>query len=325
MFHCCTYFDSRYLTRGLALYRSLARQGRTFHLWILCLDDECHAVLEKLSLPLVSLIRLSELEEHFPELKTARGNRTLFEYYATVKAFQLRMMFDVYSDVDRLFFLDADFWFLHDPELLATELDGHAALLSPHRLSPPARGSKALEHGTFNAGFAAFQRSKGGLEPLEWWRGKVFEWCKDRMENGLFADQGYLDLMIKQFPTVHAAQHPGINVAPWNLDERPLSERDGKIFAGDKPLIFVHFHGLKKITWKLYDTGTAPYRIAPDPSAVRLLFRPYIRELHQITWWLRREHGYTARQGSVRHPQQSVLRSPGLLMSRIRRRQWILA
>jgi hypothetical protein len=45
--HYATYFDRHYLTRGLALYRSLVRHSRPFALWVLCLDKETHRTLSR--------------------------------------------------------------------------------------------------------------------------------------------------------------------------------------------------------------------------------------------------------------------------------------
>jgi hypothetical protein len=64
----CTYFDHRYLTKGLALYRSLEEHGGEFELHVLCLSAECHDVLSRLGLGRARLVTLEELEAHDPEL-----------------------------------------------------------------------------------------------------------------------------------------------------------------------------------------------------------------------------------------------------------------
>ena len=46
----CTLFDSNYLTRGLAMYESLAKHCDDFHLFIFSFDDKCLEVLKKLKL-----------------------------------------------------------------------------------------------------------------------------------------------------------------------------------------------------------------------------------------------------------------------------------
>ena len=58
----CTLFDSAYLLKGLALYESLARFSASFHLYVICFDDECYRVLKKLSRPSMTPICLSDFE-----------------------------------------------------------------------------------------------------------------------------------------------------------------------------------------------------------------------------------------------------------------------
>ena len=62
MFYFCTYFDSNYLLKGLALYQSLVRNVKGFQLWILCLDDTVYNVFEKLGFPEVIPIPRRTLE-----------------------------------------------------------------------------------------------------------------------------------------------------------------------------------------------------------------------------------------------------------------------
>src|SRR6266581_8063063 len=79
----CTLFDRNYLSRGVALYRSLERQAGVggFTLHALCMDDESRDVLTRLDLPSLRVIPLTEFED--PELLKAKGTRSRIEYYWT--------------------------------------------------------------------------------------------------------------------------------------------------------------------------------------------------------------------------------------------------
>jgi hypothetical protein len=55
-------------------------------------------------------------------------------------------------------------------------------------------------------------------------------------------EQRWLDYVPSYFPC-HVSRDPGINAAYWNLHERPLSNAQGTIFAGDAPLRAFHFSG----------------------------------------------------------------------------------
>src|ERR1700742_1781759 len=62
----CTYFDHNYLTRGLALYRSLQKHAPGARLWVLCLSDACHRALTALDLPDLVPCRLADFEAADP-------------------------------------------------------------------------------------------------------------------------------------------------------------------------------------------------------------------------------------------------------------------
>ena len=80
----CTYFDSNYLTRALALHASLARHAEPFRLWALCLDDAAFHVVEAMSIDSLRPIKLADLEAEDPGLAAAKGNRSTVEYYFTL-------------------------------------------------------------------------------------------------------------------------------------------------------------------------------------------------------------------------------------------------
>ena len=83
MRYFCTYFDSNYLTRGLALYESLRRQCPEFTLWVLCFDKASHDVLVRLDRPGMRPIAHEDFVLGDEPLQAARMDRSLVEYYFT--------------------------------------------------------------------------------------------------------------------------------------------------------------------------------------------------------------------------------------------------
>ena len=64
----CTLFDSYYMHKGLALYRSLLKNCLDFHLYIMAFDFPCYEKLKNLGLNTagpVDLQLLSILLRHF--------------------------------------------------------------------------------------------------------------------------------------------------------------------------------------------------------------------------------------------------------------------
>src|SRR5439155_18303575 len=109
--HYATYFDRHYLTRGLALYRSLVRHSPPFVLWVLCLDDETHRALSGLRLDHVGLVPPAEVERTDPALAAAKRDRKPVEYYWTCGPSFLLHLFRRQPEIDLLTYLDADLFF----------------------------------------------------------------------------------------------------------------------------------------------------------------------------------------------------------------------
>ena len=59
----CTLFDSTYMSRGMAMYRSLCRQCNNFHLYIFAFDDYCYNFFSSNDFEHVTVISLQEFED----------------------------------------------------------------------------------------------------------------------------------------------------------------------------------------------------------------------------------------------------------------------
>ena len=277
MRYYCTYFDHKYLPRGLALYHSLRQHSGPFRLWVLCLSNECHEILAKLALPDLEMISLNEFEQGDAPLLEAKQNRSFIEYYFTCTPSLPLFIFKKFAEVDAVSYLDGDLFFFADPERVHAEIGDHSIAITPHRFPPAQRNRE--RYGIFNVGWLTFRRDEHALACLSWWRERCLEWCYDRWEPTRFADQKYLDEWPKLFKNVKALEHPGINLALWNVANHHLrAEREGVLVDG-RPLIFFHFHSLQQLSTSVFNPQWSRNKIKPCAVLRRHIYRPYLRAL----------------------------------------------
>ena len=281
----CTYFDRNYLVRGLTLYRSLIQHAGPFTLYVLCLDDFTFDTLQKLNAKNLIPISLPSLELGDTALAEAKKNRSHVEYFFTCSPSLPLYIFRQHPDIELLSYLDADLFFSSSPEPIYSELGGGSILIIGHRF--PERLKWLERNGIFNVGFLTFRNDRYGLECLKVWREQCLEWCYDRIEDGRFADQKYLDTWPARFaPHVVVLKHKGANVAPWNWMNYQIRWVNGRVEIDGEPLIFYHFAGLKILNRWLCNPGLSYYG---DGSLAlrRYIYRPYLRALRETRNWLR--------------------------------------
>lgn len=220
---------------------------------VLCLSDECRAALTALAYPYVSLIRLAELEAADPELAATRQTRSLIEYYFTITPCLPRYLLTRGGGLEEITYLDADMMFFSSPEPIFEEAAGASVIITPHRFA--AHLADLAKYGLYNVSWMTFRNTPEASACLEWYREACLEWCKDELEPDRFADQKYLDYFPQKFAGVHAMQHPGGGVAPWNLADAAISGTKGAVTVNGKPLIFYHAQGFKQIWGPFYSSG----------------------------------------------------------------------
>ena len=273
-FHYCTYFDRNYLTKGLALYRSMARHFADFTLWVLCFDTETWEILSALSLPSVRLIRLEDFERDDAALAEAKAGRTPVEYYWTCTPSLPLFVFRQEPTLEGVIYLDADLMFYHHPGPILSELGAASILIHPHRYAPEY-ADRAQASGIYSVGMVAFRNDARGLACLNWWRERCNEWCYFRAEDGKLGDQKYLDDWPTRFAGVAVSEHPGVGLAPWNIGNYGLSFNGEQLLVFAVPLVFYHYHSFRPLGRGVY--WLADYALTRRQH--RLIYEPYLREM----------------------------------------------
>jgi hypothetical protein len=260
--HFVTLFDSLFLAQGLALHASMQRHIKQYALWVLCVDDEVHRVLQMLALPNVRLLQLSQLETS--NLLGVKAERTKGEYCWTLTPFAPRFVFEADFSVDCVTYIDADLWFRKDPIKIFQELDnaGKSVLITDHGYAP--ENDQSSTSGQYCVQFMVFKRH-GGEAVRQWWEDRCIEWCYARAEDGKFGDQKYLETWPDIFADqVHVLQNSEWTLAPWNVTRFPYGNS-----------VFFHFHGLRIVDEKNINLGA--YRI---PNVVlQYIYGPYLDDI----------------------------------------------
>lgn len=283
----CTYFDSGYLTRGRLLLESLRAQEDHSTFVVLALDDVARAGVEAWSDPSVEIVTLEMLESHFPELTEVRSTRTQMEYLFTLTPWLVRLVIEqnLYEWVT---YLDADMYFFTSPTPIYQEIDTNSVAIVEHRF--PAMQAWRRKYGRFNVGWVGFRNDRDGMECLRWWAGSCLAWCYDRVENGKFADQRYLDDFPQRFNRVAIISHIGADVAPWNLRSSHVDrDSSGQVTVDGVPIIFFHFHGLRAEEARFHFKHL-PYLVKTTAVIRDHIYRPYCVRLHN----LKKAHGTSA-------------------------------
>jgi hypothetical protein len=289
MLNFCTLFDSNYLTRGLALYRSLSSVCPSFHLYVIAFNDNAYDYLKKAGLPNLTPVSLKEFEDE--ELLKVKATRSIAEYCWTCTPSIVLFCIKTFN-LPSCTYIDADMVFYQDPNLLLDEIKGDSIMISEHRYSKEY--DQGSTHGIYCVQFTYFKNNETGLTALQWWRERCLEWCYCRLEDGKFGDQKYLDDWQTRFPGVHVMRHPGGGVAPWNLQQYRFSGSGQNIQIKEKktgivyPLVFFHFHGLKFFTDGMVSCSGAMYDISYE--AKQVVYFPYIKDLLKIEAELRAGH-----------------------------------
>lgn len=309
MINLCTLFDSYYLDKGIALYRSLESVSADFTLYIFCFDEKAYAVLSDLHFEHAVILRNSVFET--PELLDLKKERSKAEYCWTCTSVAIEYVLNHY-EVDSCTYIDADLYFYADPQLLFDEIDACNAdvTIVEHRFKNDRYGRKLEQrNGKYCVQFNFFRSNKNSRKVLNWWKEQCFEWCYDIPDPDRMGDQKYLNHFPSLFSGVHELQHLGGGVAPWNLEQYTLVRKEGGnilLEAADGtqfPLVFYHFQNIRYMPGRRVNIKSQ----TRNKSLKYAIYIPYLLEIESIRKMLVQQYGLS-------YESQGIIRSSNPVM-----------
>ncbi len=277
-----TLFNSAYLNRGLLLYESLKAVSRDFSLYVVCFDESTYTILKALNYDQLFPISLKDFEDE--KLLKVKSQRTPTEYCWTCSASVIWYCFKTYQ-LANCIYVDADMYFYSNPESIWNEDSKAEVMITSHNYSKAYDQSKVS--GQFCVQFVGFKNTENALLVLKEWRENCINWCYNRIEDGKFGDQKYLDVWPEKYPFVHVIQNPTAGLAPWNIQQfRITTDKQvwhKKTFKSYQP-IFYHFHKLRQFSMHRVSLTSSYYSL--NKGAMENFYFPYSEKLIKMDRFL---------------------------------------
>lgn len=273
-----TLFDKNYIPRAELMMESLIRHlGDKFSgMFVLALDGEVVKKMGKMEK--VTCISISELEDNFPELASAKANRSPVEYIFTLSPFLPLFVLQRFPQIERITSLDSDLYFFSNPAPHLEQLGKEYIGITAHDFPPD------LDHlnrfGRYNVSFQSFPNTPIGLQCLGDWGADCLEYCGDELdEKGRFADQQYLDHWKNRYGKVEIFETPQVGLAPWNIFAYPFTFDPDSFLIQDKPVVFYHFQGIRMKSPRRFHLGLFTYTENKPSKDTLKLYQFYLAQL----------------------------------------------
>jgi hypothetical protein len=241
----CTIATRSHFKYAVALATSLQRYHPGLTLCVLLLDFDDDWRIDRS--PSIEVFRLEEIR--VADIEDMKIYFNAFELSNCLKPFFIAHLLD--NGFDKLVYLDADILAVGCFDGLFRMLNRYSFVLSPHWLCPKlvqnseVSVSNIADFGIYNGGMWGI-RQKGGKDVLIWLMQFLPTFGFDDRKSGMCCDQKLLplaaQLFIHQFGCI---QHPGYNVAYWNLHERGISKDENRYMVNGRPAIFFHLSGFR--------------------------------------------------------------------------------
>lgn len=282
MLNFCTLFDSFYLDKGIALYRSLERVSDCFKIFIFCFDDLSRDILNSMKFEHAIILHHSAFEND--DLLKLKRERSKAEYCWTCTPVIIEYVLD-HFEVDDCTYIDADLYFFDNPQVLFDEIKVNYANIgiTSHRFSDGLKDRWLCRRsGKFCVEFNFFDQTPNSRKALKWWREQCAEWCFHLYEAERMGDQKYIEKFPLLFNGVYEFQNLGGGVAPWNLNQYVYDHSENKhIYLKNKrddavfSVIYYHFQNLRFLSENIVNVSSETH----SKKTKDALYIPYLKEI----------------------------------------------
>lgn len=260
--------------------KSLLKYHPEHTLFIVCMDSEVYKSLVRNPIPNSLIFPHQELLKFCPQLIEIRKQRSNAEYFFTCSAQVCEFIISKNLSIDILNYIDADLCFYNSLNPLFEELGNASIGIIKHNFHFLNRSK--VKYGKYNVGWISFRNDIEGRKCISTWAKDCIEWCYQRLENGKYADQKYLDYWPDKYPNLKILIHKGANLAIWNLKNYNIKLYNGKIFVDNDPLLFYHFAGLKQIQSNKFITHLSSYYVKLQGVVLEKIYIPYLKDIVKL-------------------------------------------
>ena len=273
MYHYCLITDKNYINSTICLINRIL--SKNIH--VLCLDDFTENFFDK-NFKDLSIFKLNDIEQKY-NLFEIKRNRNKRSYVFTLKSFFLDYVREFINENEYLIYLDSDLFFFSKNEVFEKNLTKSAVHISPHNFDQ--KNHNIQIYGKYNAGVVVFKKNSEGKKVLDWWKNRCFENCSLKVSNEIYSDQKYLNSFSKISNDVSIFKHPGINLAPWNLNSYKYKKIENQLLVDGNPLILFHFHSFKKVILSFYVLGIKDYFLDFN-DVTKFIYSEYALALNDV-------------------------------------------
>lgn len=240
-------------------------------------DDIDYSFFESIEIIPVSVIGIYCFDEIIEKYD-------IIELNTSIKPSFFKYLINKYEDLKTIIYFDPDIQIFNKISLLEEYLKFDDILITPHILNPIGVDNLSpsenlfLNFGIYNLGFLALNpKSQNTLSLLDWWEEKTLKIGYNRVSEGLFVDQLWINLVPIFFKKVKILSEYGFNAAPWNLHERNLVVKaNGDYMMSDNSkLVFYHFSSYNYNMPEFFSRAYNRYNYVVLSNEIQQLYADY--------------------------------------------------
>jgi len=282
-----TICSNNYLAQAKILGDSLLERNPNYK-FIIGLCDELSEDIDYSFFENIEIITVSEINIYcFDEIIKKYD---IIELNTSIKPSFFKYFISKYQDLETIIYFDPDIQIFNNLKILDNYLKSDDILLTPHVLIPIGVDDLSpsenlfLNYGIYNLGFLALNPTNQNTSVfLDWWEEKTLTIGFNKVSDGLFVDQLWINLVPIFFNKVKVLYEFGFNVAPWNLHERNLMHKKNNeyVMEDNSKLVFYHFSNYNYLKPELFSKFYNRYNSVVLSKEIFELYNQYHIKLIQ--------------------------------------------